>query len=440
MFNESLMWDKIIASPDLAKYHTTYEKGQIIFFEGDDSQDLYFLVSGQLDIFRGKTKIREIAETGSLFGEMSFLLGGKRTATVKASNDVRAIRIPKDQVSGFLRQFPDLSQEICSLLARRLDETSQILYGLKTFCDHVPDAVILTDKEGKIITWNTAAEKLYGRDWDKMRRRSVEDIYEEPQRYKDFLEEVQLRHAVREKVLKIRHPERGTRYISTSTTVLYDGHNNFQGVLSLGRDVTMVKTLERRYRRARNWLIPAVFLLGLLAASVFFGHPYFSKYFRTTDIEKRGLRNQIAKDYLLLKSLLVEHFAVGDRSKTSQLMKDFLRIQDTSSMPYTGLILLDKEKTVFDAYSMRAHKDTAEMLGETYAGTQFQGSEESLHEVLSFYRADKDHPMGYKGIEVAFELNKDNEFLGWLVFQMDVDLLREAHGIDEEGLKEFRFD
>ena len=130
----------------------------------------------------------------------------------------------------------------------------------------MPDAVILIDREGKIITWNTAAEKLYGRDWDQMRSRSVEDIYEEPQRYKDFLEEVQSRRAVREKVLKIRHPERGTLYIATSTTVLYDGHNNFQGVLSLGRDVTMVKTLERRYRRARNWFIPAVFLLGLLAS------------------------------------------------------------------------------------------------------------------------------------------------------------------------------
>lgn len=434
------MWDKIIDRPDLAKYHITYEKGQVIFFEGDDSQDLYFLVSGQLDIFRGKTKIREITEAGALFGEMSFLLGGKRTATVKASNDVRTIRIPKDKVSTFIHEFPEMSREICSLLARRLNETSQILYGLKTFCDQVPDAVILTDREGKIITWNMASERLYGRNWDQMRHRSVEDVYEEPQRYREFLEKVQSRDKVTEKVLKIRHPERGTRDISTSATMLYDGHNNFQGVLSIGRDVTMFKIMERRYRRARNWLIPAVFLLALLAASVFLGLTHFSEDSHTPDIEKRGLRNQLARDYLMLKALLIDHFAVRDRSKTTQLMMDFLKIQDTSSMPYTGLVLLDKDKTVFDACSISTGKKNTEILDETYAGIQFQGNEESLHKVLTFYRADKDHPMGSKGIEVAFELNKHNEFLGWLVFQMDVDFLKEVCKMDEEGLRDLHFD
>ena len=185
------MWKEIINSPELAKYHMTYESGQVVFYEGDDSQDLYFLISGQLDIYRGDTKIGEITEVGAFFGEMSFLLGGKRTATVKAFDEVRTIRIPKEKVSDFLHEFPEFSQEICGLLARRLDETSQVLYGLKAFCDQVPDAVIMTDSQGKIISWNTAAENLYGRDWNQVQDRAVEEIYEEPQLYRDFLEEVQ---------------------------------------------------------------------------------------------------------------------------------------------------------------------------------------------------------------------------------------------------------
>jgi PAS domain S-box-containing protein len=434
------MWKRIIDSPDLAKYHTTYEKGQIIFFEGDDSEDLYFLISGQLDIFRGDTKIREITEIGAFFGEMSFLLGGKRTATVKAFDDVRTIRIPKDKVSTFLREFPEFSQEICGLLARRLDETSQVLYGLKAFCDQVPDAVILTNREGKIISWNLCAEDLYGRDWNQMRNRAVEEIYEEPQLYRDFLDEVQSRNAVRERVLRIRHPERGVRFVSTSTTLLYDGHNNFQGVLSLGRDVTKVKKLEKRYRLTRNRLLPGVFLLGILAASVFFGVSYSSKERSTIEIEKQTLRNQLAKDYILLKSLLADSFAAGDRSKTSQLMEEFFRIQDPSTIPYIGLILLNKDKTVFDVFSAKGEKDTAGILDETYAGVSFQGREDSLHKVLTFYRADEDHPMGKKAIEIAFEWSKDEEPLGWLVFQMDVDSLETKYEIDDEGLRQFRFE
>ncbi len=45
----------------------------------------------------------------------------------------------------------------------------------------------------------------------------------------------------------------GIRSIATSMTVLYDGHHNFQGVLSMGRDVTRIKELEKKYKRAGYW-------------------------------------------------------------------------------------------------------------------------------------------------------------------------------------------
>lgn len=433
------MLDQIINNPDLDKYLSIFETGQIIFLENDDSQDLYILVSGELDVLKGNKKISEITERGALFGEMSFLLGARRTATVKARNDVKTIRIPKEKVTTFLGEFPSVAQDITRLLAQRLDESSQIVYGLKEFCDQLPDAVILTDREGKILTWNTASEKLYGREWNQMRHRSAEEIYEEPEAYKHFLKDVQSRYSIREKILKVKHPEKGTRFISTSTTVLYDGHHNLQGVLSLGRDVTRVKNLERKYRRVRNWLIPSFILLGLMAGAFFFGYPYFSRGYQSVDIRKQELRNQMAKDYLLLTSLLAQPFAAGNRSKTGQLMKEFFDIQEKMSTPYNGLLLLDREKKVFSAHSIKSCTDAIKMVGSSYASIEFKGSERSLHRVLTVYRTDNEHPMGHKGIEVSFELNKDNQFMGWLIFQMDVDLLVQEYGIDEEGLKKFDF-
>lgn len=433
------MLDDVINNPDLDRHLTSYKKGQIILLEGDDSQDLYILVSGGLEILKGNKKISEIGEKGALFGDMSFLLRSKRTATVKAKTDVKALCIPEEEITGFLRKYPDVAREIAKLLAKRLDETSQIVYGLKEFCDQLPDAVLLTDRDGKIFSWNMAAENLYGRQWDQMHQQSVEDIFEDPQAYGDFRDDVEARYSVREKILTIRHPEKGIRFISTSTTLLYDGHHNFQGVLSLGRDVTDVKNLEKKYRRARHWLFPAFILLAFFLTAAFFGYPYFAKGYRSMDVKKQELRNQLAKDYLLLKSLLADYFSPDNRLKTSQLMKAFFDIQDTSTIPYTGLVLLDENKEVFDAYSIIMGADASEMVGSSYALVDFEGSERSLHKVLTVYRKDKDHPMGYKGIEIAFEVKKDDQSLGWLIFQLDTDVLHKEYGLDEEGLKKFQF-
>ena len=433
------MLTEIIKNPELDKYLSTFDEGQTIFIEGDDTQNLYILVSGKLDILKGNKKIAEISKTGSLFGEMSFLLGARRTATVKAKSDVKTICIPKKEVTTFLDEFPDVASKITRVLAKRLDERSQILYGLKEFCDQLPDAVILTDKDLKILTWNTAAEKLYGREENQMRCTPLEEIYKEPKAYKNFLDEVQSKYSVREKVLEIINPEKGTRFISTSTTVLYDGHHNFQGVISLGRDVTPVKNLERRYRRIRNWLIPSFILLGLFAAAVLYGYPYFSKGYQSIDTRKQDFRDHLAKDYLLLNSLLAEPFAARNRSKTSQLMRDFFRVQTISAVPYIGLVLLDEDKKVFSAYSIKPGTVETKIVGSSYAGIEFQGSDRSLHRVLTLYRIDKDHPMGQKGIEVAFEINKDNRFMGWLSFQMDMNSLGREYGIAEEDLKQFQF-
>jgi hypothetical protein len=153
---------------------------------------------------------------------------------------------------------------------------------------------------------------------------------------------------------------------------------------------------------------------------------------------QQSLRNLLAKDYMLLKSLLTNHFAAGDATKASQLMKEFFDIQDTTSMPYTGLVLLDKGKKVFVAYSHEKDKPV-NTIGSSYAGIEFRGPEKSIHKVLTLYRATKDQPMGTKGLEMAFEMQWSNQLLGWLVFQMDIEKLAETYELDEKSLQRFHF-
>jgi PAS domain S-box-containing protein len=429
------MLEEVIKNVQLNRFITPFEEGKAIFLEGDDSQDLFILVSGQLNVFKGNIKIAEINEKGSLFGEMSFLLKAKRTATIKAGENVKAIQIPEDEITAFLHDFPEVAGEISKLLAKRLDETSRILYGLKEFCDQLPDAVITTDKEGKIITWNAAAEEVYGRSWDQMCNKSVEEIYESKKVYNNLLEEVKKKRAVREKILSIRHPKNGVRFISTSSTLLHDDHNNFQGILSLGRDVTSIRTLEKKYRQTRYWLFPSLILIFLMTIGVFWGHSHFSKKPKIMDSHHLELKSRLNKDYFFLKSKLANPLETGDRLQTSRLMKDFLNIQKPDKMPYNGIVLLDKNKKVFDACSKTTGTNISSIIESSYKGIDFEDGKNSTHTVLTLYRADKNHPMGQKSIEIAFEMNKNNRRIGWLIFQLDLHRLKTDYGTDASGLK-----
>ena len=433
------MLDEIINNPDIEKYIQHYEIGQDIFLEGDNTQDLYILLSGQLDVLKGDKHIAEIKRKGALFGEMSFLLNTGRTATTRAKNDVQAIRIPSDEITEFLKTFPVVSAEITRILAQRLNKTSHVLYGLKEFSDQIPDAVVLTDKNGKILTMNSASEKLYGQRADRMRHQPMADLFEKPDDHARILEEIKSKDTILEKTLTIRHPQKGTRFVSASMTCLYDANDNFQGVCYLGRDATVVENLKRRYKRIRLWLIPAVCILIFLAGAVFFGYPYFSKGIKVTGTNKNNLKNILAKDFALLKLQLYDDKILKDPKKIRESIRRFLAIQDNVSMPYTAILLMDKGKKVVSGCAVDPDKDISGLFGSSYAGIDFQGEDSSLHKILELYRTDEEHPMGYKGVEIAMEIYRDNDFLGWLVFQMNMSLLKKDYDIELRDLFDFTF-
>ena len=433
-----MLLDQIKADPEYSRYKVSYTRGQALFLEGDESQDLYVLISGELGVIKGDKLLATLVEPGSLFGEMSVLLGNKRTATVRALTDSEVFCIPADRVKEFLLKYPEAAQTITRLLAQRLDKTSQILYGLREFVDKLPDAVLLLDRSGKIVTMNPAARELYGLAPERDQN-GVEQLCPEPEVFKELILAAQQGHPVREEILEITHPHKGTRYISTSMTALYDANHNFQGVLSLGRDVTSVKRMERRLKRFLLYLVPMFVILAALAAVTIYGFPYFLKGRQNLNIQHQEFKTILAKDFFLLKKLLLQPLLAQDRKKTGRLMKEFLKLQDPKTSPYTGLLLLDGDKVVFDAYSLPLGEEAKRWIGSTYGRLHFMGDPDSLHKVLVTYRRSRRHPGGEKGLEVAFEMLKDGKLVGWLVFQLDPVKLAKLYGLNKEGLLDLRF-
>jgi len=308
----------IINQPDMQQYAKTFAPGETLFLEGDYSQDMYILVSGKLDIYKGDKKIAELADPGTTAGELSYLFGSKRTATIKALNNVEAIMVPADHIKNVLRKYPPISHEITLRLAKRLEETTKIMHGLREFNDQLPDAIIMADKERNILSWNQAAEKLHGRTWEQMKGYPLANLYEDTQEYEQFVSDVQAGNSLREKELVVKHPDGNKRFVSTSTTVLYDGHHNVEGFIFLSRDVTNIKDLEKKYKRTKRWLIPLVAFFCVAMISLFFTFPYLSRGSRILDYKKATFETRIIQDSQNLSSSIA--FPIW-QWKTLQLSK-----------------------------------------------------------------------------------------------------------------------
>src|SRR3954471_14374953 len=82
----------------------TLPGGAVLIAEGEVHGLLYVLVDGAVEVSRAGSRLRVVDEPGAVFGEMSALLGGPATATVRAVRQTRLRR--SDDGPGFLLPRP----------------------------------------------------------------------------------------------------------------------------------------------------------------------------------------------------------------------------------------------------------------------------------------------------------------------------------------------
>jgi CRP/FNR family cyclic AMP-dependent transcriptional regulator len=113
------------------------EDGDAFISENDlHSRDLFLLCSGRVEVITSSTGITSsesiISEQDKeLFGEISWISGNKRTATVRCIGEVVAIRINGSQFMAYLESHPEtgfiVMRAIVSLVADSLSSTNQLL-------------------------------------------------------------------------------------------------------------------------------------------------------------------------------------------------------------------------------------------------------------------------------------------------------------------------
>lgn len=134
-------------------------RGASVFREGDQGDQLYFIVSGKVKLGRtsadGRESLVAILGPGELFGEMALFDPAPRSTAATAVSETRLAGLKNESLKALLQQRPEVSMQLLQALARRLRRTNDNLSDL-VFSDvpgRVAKAILdLADRFGRPAT------------------------------------------------------------------------------------------------------------------------------------------------------------------------------------------------------------------------------------------------------------------------------------------------
>jgi CRP-like cAMP-binding protein len=102
----------------------SYNKGRVIFSEGDEGSGFYVVISGRVKVFKlsseGKEQILNIFGPGDPFGEVSVFSGKAFPACADAFEESSVLYFPREGFIRLIREDPSLSLNMLAVLSKRL--------------------------------------------------------------------------------------------------------------------------------------------------------------------------------------------------------------------------------------------------------------------------------------------------------------------------------
>lgn len=103
-----------------ASQERVFQDGQYVCSEGEESDYLYYIVSGNLYVYSKGKLVSALTPDDIFMGEMSFLLSNRRSATVVSKGKSVLIRISKQDFVNLIKENPHYGIFLARLLAQRL--------------------------------------------------------------------------------------------------------------------------------------------------------------------------------------------------------------------------------------------------------------------------------------------------------------------------------
>ncbi len=105
-------------------YQKTIGKGEIITFEGDPGEALYFVVSGAVKCFKtsrdGKEQILQIVLPGNSFNDVAVFDGGQTPTSTEAMSLVSLFVISRQDMQRILEDYPKLVTSVIAILSQKI--------------------------------------------------------------------------------------------------------------------------------------------------------------------------------------------------------------------------------------------------------------------------------------------------------------------------------
>jgi uncharacterized membrane protein len=108
-----------------------FDKGATIFSFGDVGDTLYIVRDGTVQVFvenyEGLKIILGENTRGDIFGEISLLDGGPRTATAVATEDAELFALERQDLLNLITKHPHAAMDLLTVVGRRLRATDELL-------------------------------------------------------------------------------------------------------------------------------------------------------------------------------------------------------------------------------------------------------------------------------------------------------------------------
>ena len=136
-----------------------FGRGELVFAYGDPGDSVYIVSKGKVQIFMEDLEGNRIvlAENGpgDVFGEISLLDGGPRTAGVTALVDSELLTLDRDDLLEFITRHPPAALSLLTVMGQRLRSTNELLRT------HTSRNINQEEREG-LTAGQRVADALFG--------------------------------------------------------------------------------------------------------------------------------------------------------------------------------------------------------------------------------------------------------------------------------------
>ncbi len=105
-------------------FEKTADRAEMVLFESEPAENLYFVASGAVKVFKtsaeGKEQILSIVRPGESFNDVPIFDGGPNPASARTMGPVLLYGIKKHDMEAVLRDHPQIALNVIKVLARRV--------------------------------------------------------------------------------------------------------------------------------------------------------------------------------------------------------------------------------------------------------------------------------------------------------------------------------